>query len=292
MIPILYLLFCTQAASQGTADKVDISFGIKAWDPVRLKIDEKTGSAFSSPIRFTAVNSTYYPFMISIDFIQFENLSPTPAPRSIKVDHGSNNLFTFSIHVPGMGYGYRFSYTYWLKPADVAINGEFPYLIPLKEGNPVVSMKTPSGKLSDSFSGKAGDTVFCMRRGIATAVPRSETMDFRLSGHDCLEVLHDDGTYMIYHFLMKNDNLTAPGKIVLPGQPVGRISDSSYIRVELLKIINTDNLMFSQPIRYTTGKAGTLLFDQIDGIEKSVHPKEIISLEMKSRELKQTGRKR
>jgi hypothetical protein len=195
------------------------------------------------------MNSTYYPFMIQIDFIQFDNLSPKPAPRAMKVDHGSNNLYTFSMQVPGVGYAYRYSYRYWLRSSDEIINMEFPYLIPLKQGKLVVSAKGPFGKSTDSFMGKTGDTVFCMRRGLVTAVQRTETMDFRLSEHDCLEVLHDDGTYMVYHNLIKNDDFTAPGKIVLPGQPLGRLSDSSYLKVELLKINGSDNLLFSQPIR-------------------------------------------
>ena len=292
LIVLIWLGDNLQVIAQGMNDKVDISFGIKAWDPVRLKIDEKTGSAFSTPVRFTATNSTYYPFMIQIDFIQFENLSPKPAPRAMKVDHGSNNLYTFSMQVPGVGYAYRYTYRYWLKSSDEIINKEFPYLIPLKEGKLVVSGTGPFGKSADSFTGKTGDTVFCMRRGFVTAVPRTETMDFRLSEHDCLEVLHEDGTYMVYRYLIKNDDFTSPGKIVLPGQPLGRLSDSSYLKVELLKINGSDNLLFSQPIRYTVGKSGTLSFYEIDGKEKSVHPIEVIVMEMKGRELKQIEKKR
>jgi hypothetical protein len=74
-----------------------MSFGIQAYDPVHIKVEEKTGSAFSNPIRFAAFNSTYYPFMLVIDFIKFDNLAPQPPGREIKVSHGANNLFTFSI---------------------------------------------------------------------------------------------------------------------------------------------------------------------------------------------------
>jgi hypothetical protein len=292
LLVILWLFKSHEAIAQSSTDNVDISFGIKAWDPVHIKVEDKKGSAFSTPIVFTALNSTYYSFMLVIDFTQFDNLAPKPPAREIKLSHGINNLYTFSIHVPGQGYGYQYSYMYWLTPSDKIINEEFPYLIPLKEGKEINAKTNLTGRITDSFTGKAGDTVYCMRRGLVTAVPRSVTMDFRLSNHDCLEVLHNDGTYMIYHYLSKSEAFTAPGKIILPGQPIGIFSDSSYLMVTLKKIDEIKNLMVAQPIRYSTGKTGTVSFDQIDRTVKSVHPREVIIMEMKGRELKKAGKER
>lgn len=272
--------------SQDSPGRVNISFGIKTYNPVHVLVDERKESQGSIPIKFTATNSTYYPFLLFIDFIQFTNLSPAPPVQNMKISHGLNNLFSCSIHVPGKGYALQYKYSYWITPSDKIIDREFPYLIPLKEGRNVISKKTFLGKLTDSFTGQKGDTVFCMRRGTVMAVPRTETLDFRLSGHDCLEVLHEDGTYMIYHNLKKSENLTDAGNIVLPGQPIGSISDSSYLRVSLIKIENEENVQLPQPIRYTVGKTGTSFFEEIDGIEKSVYPAEVVTREMKSRELK------
>ncbi len=289
---ILGLLNSRDIISQNLADRVDLSFGINTWDPVHLKVEEKTGSATTNPIRFTALNSTYYPFDLVIDFILFENLSPRPPVRAITVSHGTNNIFSCSVQVPGVGYGYKFSYSYWLTSSDEIINKEFPYLIPLFAGKDVNSKKSFSGRVSDSFAGEKGDTVYCMRRGLVTAVPRSETMEFRLSRLDCLEVLQIDGTYMIYHNLNRSESFTAPGKTVLPGQPIGTLSDSSYLRVTLLKADKLKNIMITQPIRYTIGKAATVTFNELDGIEKSIHPWEVITKEMKKREVKEAEGKR
>jgi len=290
-LPLVWIINSTDAISQSSSDNSNVSFGIQAYDPVHIKVEEREGSAVSSPIRFTALNSTYYPFLLQIDFIQFENLAPTPPAREIEVSHGVNNLYTFSVHVPGIGYGYRYTYRYWLSPSAKTINEEFPYLIPLKEGTKVTGKRTFYGKVSDSFTGKAGDTVFAMRRGFVTAVPRSETLDFRLSGHDCLEVLQEDGTYMIYHNLNKTVDLTDPGKTVLPGQPIGILSDSSFLMVTLIKIGETKNLTVPLPIKYTTGNATPVSFDEIEGIA-SVHPWNIITKEMKEREIKKAGKNR
>jgi hypothetical protein len=288
---ILLFSITNETKSQQLTDNVDISFGIKSWDPVHIKVDEKTGSAFSTPIRFTALNSTYYPFKLLIDFIIFENLSPKPSPREISISHGINNLFTLSIHVPGVGYGYRYSYGYWLSPSDEIINEEYPYLIPLKEGKMVNAKTNLSGKIYNSFIGNKNDTIYAMRRGLVTAVPRSETMDFRISKHDCLEILHDDGTFMIYHNLSKEKAFTSPGKIVLPGQPIGMFSDSLYVMVSLVKVSKTRNLLEAQPITYAIGGSGVVTFDELDSKKQSVHPWEVIAKELKSKELKNIEKK-
>ena len=269
---------------------MEVSFGIKTWDPVRVRLEEKTNSPNSNQIRFTASNSTYYTFILVIDYTEFDNLSPRPTVREMEITHGLNNLYTFSLQTPNVGYRLRYSTKYWLASSSDVINSEFPYLIPIKEGRMVQSKKNSFTKISNSFSGNKADTIYCMRRGLVTAVPRPETFYFRISDQDCLEVLHDDGTYMIYHFLNKKDDFTAPGRIVLPGQPIGTLSDSSYLWINLVKIEKAKNFLVSQQISYTAGKPGTLTFDEIDGKERSVYPREVITMEMNRKELKQANR--
>ncbi|NSW93437.1 MAG: hypothetical protein HPY62_01880 [Bacteroidales bacterium] len=276
--------------AQQSDGRVDISFGIRSWDPVHIKVEEKQGSAFSTPIRFTAVNSTFYPFLLKVDFPVFENLSPKPAPRDISVTHGTNNLFTFSVHVPEQGYSYRYLYEYWLAPSDDSINEGYPYLIPVKPGKLVRAKSTLFGHISDSFAGEKGDTVYAMRRGLVTAVPIDENLNFRLSEHDCLEVMHHDGTYMIYRNLSKEAGFVSPGQIVFPGQPVGLLSDSLYLTVSLKKVSKIKNSLISLPVRYVNSRGEAVLFDELDGKERSVHPSEVITREMTGRERKRFGR--
>lgn len=274
---------------QELTDNVDVSFGIKSWDPVHIIVEDKTGSAFSTPIRFTAMNSTYYTFILILDFSSFENLSPRPSQREIKLTHGLNNLYTFSVHVPERGYGYKYSYQYWLAPSSDPVEVEYPYLIPLKEGRIVNAKSVLSGKISDSFMADQGDTVFCMRRGLVTAVPRQENLDFRISEHNCLEVLHNDGTVMIYHYLDRKSNFCAPGKIVLPGQPVGLVSDSAYFRVTLLEITSVNNILTTIPVKYTIGDNKIVSFNELDGKIRAVYPLEIIRKELTGKEVKKAG---
>jgi hypothetical protein len=161
---IIYFFSVNKTNSQHLTDNVDISFGIKTWDPVHIKVEEKTGSAFSTPIRFTAINTTYFPFKLVVDFTTFENLSPRPASREISIGHGTNNLFTLSIHVPEQGYGYSYTYEYWLTPSDEIIDERYPYLIPLKEGKMVNAKHTWSGIINDSFVSR----FYCTRENCFT----------------------------------------------------------------------------------------------------------------------------
>jgi hypothetical protein len=276
---VLWIILPYDASSQQLSDEVSMSFGIKAWDPVHIKVND------ASPFRFTALNSTYYPFNIKVDFDVFENLSPKPPPREIKIQHGINNLFTFSVHVPDRGYNYRYTYSYSLAPSDEIIDERYPYLVPLSEGREIKSKLTLYSRINNSFTGNEGDTAFCMRKGLVVAVPEKENLDFRLSNHDCLEVLHNDGTYMIYRNLSIDADLVSPGKIVFPGEPVGLMSDSVYLTVSLIRVV-TNNVFIPVQITYINSSGDIVNYDALDGKDNSVHPWGVIIKELKSNELK------
>ena len=273
-------------SSQQLSNSVDLSFGIQKWDPVHIKVDERNTGSRSEPIKFTASNSTYYPFMLLIDFVQFNNLSPRPPVREIRLGHGINNLFSISPQVPGQSYGYEYTYKYRLASSETDDGEYYPYLIPLKVGTIPVAKKTTAGMIPDSFTGSKGDTIYCMRRGLVTAVPRSETKDFRISGYDCLEVLHENGTYMIYQNLNRKDAFSAPGKVILPGQALGTLSDSCYLIVKLMQI-EKNNLMLDLQIRYSTGQPDPVPFSEIENKCKSVWPGDVMVRELKKKEIKQ-----
>jgi hypothetical protein len=276
---VLWIFLPVKIYSQQLSDEVSISFGIKTWDPIHIKVND------ASPLRFIALNSTYYPFNITVDFSVFENLSPKPPPREIKLNHGINNLFTISEHVPDRGYNYRYTYTYSLAPSDEIIDEKFPYLVPLSKGKEIISKRRLYSRINNSFTGNAWDTAFCMRKGLVVAVPKKENLDFRLSGPDCLEILHEDGTYMIYRNLSKDADLVSPGKTVFPGEPVGLISDSLYLTVSLIRVV-TKNIFMPVEITYINSSLEIVPFDALDGKERAFHPFEVITRELKGNELK------
>ncbi len=248
---MVYLLSGTTAAGQKWNDNVEVNFGIMPWDPVTIKTDERASKPGAAPtIRFTALNSTWYPFKLAVDFEVFENLFPKPSARPFLVMHGPLNMFSFSQHVPQRGYGYNYKYHYWLAPSTGDSEGSFPYLMPVAEGRLAQAGTEGDNRISDSFRGEKGDTVFCMRRGTVVAVPRHENLDFRLSPFDCLEVMHEDLTYMVYENISDEKVALSPGQVILPGDPVATFSDKGYLKVTLLEVVNDSNMVASK--RYIT----------------------------------------
>lgn len=287
---LLTIINIGNAASQASSDNHDINIGINKWDPVHVKVDERKVTERNNTIKFLSTNSTYYIFKLLVDFEIFENLVPPPPKREIEITHGTNVLFSVNPHIPDKGYNYRYTYKYRLKSSDNQIDSQFPYLIPLSDGKIALSKKTASGKLTDSFTGAKGDTVFAMRRGLVTSVPRIDNLDFRISGHSCLEIMHQDGTFMIYNNLINVEDFTSPGKIILSGQPVGLISDSTYIFVNLLKVSDKSNILISLPVSYAVGESETAYFSNIDGT-KAIHFRSVIEKELNARDLKKKSRK-
>ena len=283
---ILISLIYGNMAGQMGYEKEQVTFGIKQWDPVHIKVDEKNRNSNTPMITFFGSNSTYYPFVIKIKFTVLENLAPNQSEREQLIKHGATNLFTLSPKVLNKSYGFQYSYNYWLKPSDEEANEKFPYLIPIKEGKTVVGKQMSFGSISDSFILNKGDTVYCMRRGLVTAAPATETPYFRLSEHDCVEILHDDGTYLIYRYLDWRKVPVAPGTIVLPGQPVGFASDSGYVLVSLYKIVAPSNILQAQQINYAVGNGDPVTYTDINGTSVSIHPPEIIIREMKKGEIR------
>lgn len=286
---LLSLFLSIQVSAQPSYYKEVISFGRESrWNPVHVIVEEKTGSPKSFQIRFNANNSTYYPFLLKIDFVQLDNLVPKPPVREEKVEHGNTILYNFSKQVEDKGYGYNYSYSYRLQPSDGDVNVEFPYLIPLKEGLTVIAHRRGNLKFTNTFSCRPGDTVYCMRRGTVTAVPESETPEFRLSGTNCIEVRQADGTYMIYMNLKKTNAFVTPGKAILPGKPIGIVEDSSFLQVQLLRVSNLpQQTLIPLEIKYSTGGESPATFPEIEGKCESVFPGDVLARELKGRELKQ-----
>ncbi|MBK9391928.1 MAG: hypothetical protein IPN68_17715 [Bacteroidetes bacterium] len=86
------------------------------------------------------------------------------------------------------------------------------------------------------------------------------------------------------------EDFTSPGKIILPGQPVGLISDSTYISVNLLKVSENSNILIRLPVSYAVGESETAYFSNIDG-KKAIHIRSVIEKELKARDLKKNSKK-
>lgn len=264
---------------------VSVSWGIKNLDPVKVEVVETPGQS----VRFNGINSTYYPFTLRIEFNNVQNLAPRPSYKEMEIKHGTNQIITLTIATKDIGYGYKYGFSYWLRTPEADVERDYPYLIPLKEGT-VPEADNVGGKVwIGRFRCNPGDTVYCMRKGVVTAVHGTSTNDFRVTADDVLEVLHKDGTIMTYMFLDKTRPFTSQGRTVFPGQPLGVASDSACVMVRLMEFREA-NLISFIPIKYALGGDATALFEAISGKGKIVHPAEVVTREMTKGEIKRTDR--
>jgi hypothetical protein len=266
-------------------DGVSVSWGIKNLDPVKVEVVETPGQS----VRFNGINSTYYPFMLRIEFSNAQNLAPRPSYKEMEIKHGSNQIITLTIATKDVGYGYKYGFSYWLSTPEAEVERDYPYLVPLKEGTVPEAYKVRGKLWIGRFKCNPGDTVYCMRKGVVTAVPGASTNDFRVTADDALEVLHKDGTIMTYMFIDKTGSFASQGRTVLPGQPLGVASDSSCVMVRLMEFREANSISYI-PIRYASGGDVTALFDAITGKGTIVHPAEVVTREMTKGEIKRTVR--
>ena len=271
--------------AQFARDEVSVSWGIKNLDPVKVEVIETPGQS----VRFNGINSTYYPFRLKITFNNVQNLAPRPSFKVMELKHGSNQIITFTIATKDVGYGYNYAFNYWLGTSEADADRVYPYLIPLKEGITAAADNVGGIKQIGRFRCNPGDTVYCMRKGVVTAVPGTSTNDFRVTAEDVLEVLHKDGTIMTYMFMDKARPFTSQGKTVFPGQPLGVASDSACVMVRLLEF-KEPNIISYIPINYLLEGGETALFNEISGKGRIVHPEEVVTREMTKGEIKRIER--
>jgi hypothetical protein len=61
--------------------------------------------------------------------------------------------------------------------------------------------------------------------------------------------------------------------------------------VSLVKVTTIKNQLLDQPITYITEEGETVTFEKLDSREKSGHPREVVTRELKSKELKKIEKK-
>ena len=250
---------------------------------------------------FDAYNNTKVPMYLHINFSDLENTTfNEPLPFVKKVEPGFNSLFTLQ-----HDHDYeilRFNYdieTFRSNPtADVDL--DFPYLIPLKEGESIsvfdvksidgfLGNDTPDSWFATGFMAGQGDAVFASRNGIvAELIGESRTEDSSLWYHaytNSITLLQPDGTLICYHGVQYNSEQLVVGQKVYAGQKIGEIANKNG---ELVVLIFNDslfnkNLSFVIP-QFVVDKNGNAKILTVVKPYIVSHPNAIRGQEMTNRE--------
>lgn len=195
--------------------------------PIEMDVQQKDNTLI-----FNVISKSYYTYDFKIKFRQCQNLSPNITEKQFLIHKGTNRLFTLKVVDINQPPQYEYSIEYAMGSPNSKADLSFPYLIPIGS-NKIVNLLSSNedGKITyhlNQFKMKQNDTVFCIRKGLVTALPDNKSEVDRIKSSS-LEVLHNDGTVAIYEGIDKRLINLKLGQIVYPGQPLGQIGDPAVL---------------------------------------------------------------
>jgi len=278
----LFLLANANYSYSQITDVEQVSlFSTRKISPIVLDVKSDT-----SYIYFNAKNNSFYPYVLEIKFDEFRNLSPRVFDKKTVLLPGLNRLFTFKIidktEAPALSYQIK----YYLSNTTSTEKRFSPYLIPIGKNKVVeflqIKQEESPKTFIDQFVMSTGDTVFCARKGVVTALPDNQDEVDRIIGNS-VEIRHDDGTIAVYLGLNPETKMVFLGQKVFPGQPVGRIGNSKILTFKVFEIQN-EGKVASFDIFYPGPDNKLLSPYNIRGL-KSIFPEEVIIKEMTKKEI-------
>ncbi|MBN1597427.1 MAG: hypothetical protein JXP36_10010 [Bacteroidales bacterium] len=282
----MIMLFIHMGFGYSQSSKVEhIIFGNTIDNPIKIEVLQ-SGNKYT----FYAENRSYYPYSVELKIQNIQNLDPLWVNNTYKVIFGKNNLITLTVKDAGLPVSYDYSYKYRIGVPCKDVISDYPYLIPFN-GKFEFLYQNESKSLikKNAFVLGEGDTIYAMRKGLVVATPDMYYNQDRISKEKSLEVMHKDGTIMIYENLDPDVVFIKPGKMVYSGQPVGVLNSEKILEVLLVADMG-DGRLKNLEIHFCVDKQRTLKFSE-ELKETSVsYPFEIISKEMSKREIKQLSK--
>jgi len=198
----------------------------------------------SEKITFYANNSSNYTYKVKLSFHSLNNLSPVIADKQFIVRPGNSSLISFTIVNKNEPHYYEYKTEYKINPSDDSIDETLLYLHPIGANKKLNTYISDASNFSytNHFKMNSNDTVFVMRKGNIVALPDRKGNGDRLSNSESIEILHLDGTVMVYSGLRQEDVFVKNGQMVFPGQALGLMGNENLI-VQLYKIQNVTNVL-------------------------------------------------
>lgn len=239
-------------------------------------------------IHFFATNRSLFPYEVELSFKDIQNLTPYINQHKEYVFTGKHRILTLKIKNEGESLNYDYQARYWISNCGKEPDDEHPYLLPLAPGR-AVQFYSPDHKPNtfylNHFSLSSQDTVFCMRKGTVTAEPCMHHQSDRISKNESLEIMHADGTVMVYENLCHDSLFVKLGHKVFPGQPLGVVNNNCFVPTHLYAF-KKDGIIQSSPILFVHAKERFEPFNRSLKDQLVVHPTEVVTQEMTRREIK------
>jgi len=279
---ILFSFISVNSFAQWTVQEQITTFGSKIKNPIKLQVEENNGA-----YRFIAHNKSLYPYRIELNFTVLQNLQPFVKTTTIVANSGKTTILNLKKQNESSSANYEYSYSYKIAGNNKECNNDFPYLFPIGKGN-VVSFVT-TGKHAnihtrDAFKLTSGDTVYCVRKGIVTAIPDMYEEVDRFSNSYSLEIKHDDGSIIIINGVDLKNTFVKYSQTVYPGQPLGLVDKYEKVTLDLYHLDAKSKLNRKEIKYYLNEKPQAFSMEFRNAVCE--YPFEIITSEMRRREIK------
>lgn len=262
---------------------------------------------------FVKNNTSDYRTVI-IKFTTFSNLrSSTSLPAIVEVGPYERRK-GFTLSKTGIGTpNFRYTYTHYLGCARPKPDLDVLYTLPVAKGkktrpialtnlgNYIKNDERPDDWNAVGFTMNAGDTVYCVRRGVVEDVVDEFEMAAGKSfdrNVNKVKIRHNDCTYGRYANFQLNDIFVKPGDAVEVGDPIGIVNGVPYagnIHIRLLFYYNP----IMEQLKEGKEKIESVYFpvkfaSQFEEISEwdytkqytSSHSEELITQEMSKRQIK------
>jgi murein DD-endopeptidase MepM/ murein hydrolase activator NlpD len=187
---------------------------------------------------FVAINDSFYPYEVEVQFKEFYNLKPPMGIETFVVRPGRNHLFDLTIANSNQGPRYSYNYKSRISPnLSKEVDEEYPYLLPLSKGKVVTVFRhgTDSIRIAGDMKLAPGDTVRAIRRGVITGAPGSSVPGECRLMSGSVEILHPDGSVAIYENV-ETGSFCRYGDRVLPGEPLGKMREGMPLRIRVVRL--------------------------------------------------------
>jgi hypothetical protein len=266
---------------QGNIEQYTI-FGSRIKNPIEMIVKSDYGK-----LTISAINNSYYPYNLEINFNEFQNLSPRVFGKKTTLLPGNNMLFSFKIIEPDEPPKIGYSISYTMANTNMKSDPDYPYLIPLGKNKKVSFAASESNGIityyRNQFAMNSQDTVFNSRKGFITAMPGDKTDVERIIKTGSLEIRHDDGTIAVYIGVHPDDKHLKLGQQVYPGQPLGIIGSTKILSFGVYEVQSDGQLKYLE-LNYIGQDEKLIPVKNLSGTSV-VRPNSVIKKEMTKKEM-------
>lgn len=289
-------------------------FFLTSFQTLTAQITIDTERDKDNNVNFYANNPKEIPYSVILNFSQLQNMTTPAGGNTIAVANpGRTKVATLRPTLAGQGTSYRYSFSSAKGNVYAKSKIDPVYLVPVSEGvvvkavlnNPLAaSVGDESAKgsyVGVSFMFDQPTQIVAPRKGIVAEMKMDASVEGKnlsfVAEENYIEIYHEDGTFTKLTVLKAGSEKVKVGQEVFPGDVLAESGGENYSQGPHVRMINirtvkdNDRLTYQPfPVLFVSDK-GNLEIKQYITFS-TVHPEEVVTMEMSKKELKsyQEGR--